>query len=324
MDIKTRFFIISDTHAEDVFIPDIPVDVAIHCGDLTDESKLDEFRHSLDLLKSINAPFKLVIAGNHDFTLDTALFRKKAAHSVSTYCIDPEHIKREYGDFGEARQLFSDSESESDNITFLDEGVHHFKLQNGAKLSVYASPFTPSFGEGGFQFKREEGHDFAIEKADVAVTHGPPKGVLDLTASKQRGGCEHLFTAVARARPRLHCFGHIHEGWGAKLAAWRGEEASEDPSHFSDIDNGSSTLVESLATLKPGKCDTPQQAHDKKEEFRRLAKQGFRGASHCSDDEHPLIPGRHTLFVNAAVEALEDGEVQLPWVVDIELPRATD
>jgi predicted MPP superfamily phosphohydrolase len=320
MDIKTRFFIISDTHAEDVFIPDLPVDVAIHCGDLTDESKIEEFRKSLDLLKNINAPLKLVIAGNHDFTLDTATFQKKAAHSISAYSIEPELIRREYGEFGEARQIFS----ESDNITFLDEGIHHFKLQNGAKLTVYASPFTPSLGDWGFQFKRGDSHDFAIEKADVVITHGPPKGVLDLAASKQRAGCEHLFAAVARARPRLHCFGHIHEGWGAKLVAWRGEEASEDPSHFSDIDNGSSTPIKTLATLKPGRFDTPQEAQDKKKEFDRLVKQGFIGTSHCADDEHSLTPGRHTLFVNAAIEALEDGEVQLPWVVDIELPSATD
>lgn len=322
MDIKTRFLIISDTHAEDGFIPDFSVDVAIHCGDLTDESKLDEFRQALALLRSINASLKLVIAGNHDFTLDTAFFRKQAADAVSADSIDLEHIKREYGDFGEARRLFS--ESGSDNITFLDEGIHHFKLQNGARLAVYASPFTPSLGEWGFQFKRGEGHDFATDKADVVITHGPPKGILDFTASKERGGCEDLFAAVARARPRLHCFGHIHEGWGAKLVAWRGAAASKDPSHFSDIDNASSTPVESLATLKHGKDVTPQKGHAKKDEFNRCVKQGYRWTSHCSDDEHPLVRGRHTLFVNAAIEALDGGKAQLPWVVDIELPRATD
>lgn len=318
MDIKTRFLIISDTHAGDFFIPDLTVDVAIHCGDLTDESKIDEFRRSLDLLKGINAPLKLVIAGNHDFTLDIPTFQRKADHATAASSIEAELIKRGYGDFGEARQLFADS----DDITYLDEGIHHFTLQNGARLIVFASPFTPSLGDWGFQFKRGDGHDFAIEDADVVITHGPPKGVLDLTASQQRGGCNHLFAAIAKTRPRLHCFGHIHEGWGAKLVAWRGEEATEDPSHFTDIDNTFSTLVESLTTLKPGKWDTPQVIHDKTKEFQRLTKEGFRGTSHCSDDEHPITPGRHTLFVNAALEALEGGQVQLPWVVDIELPRA--
>jgi hypothetical protein len=176
---------------------------------------------------------------------------------------------------------------------------------------------------GGFQFKPTEGHNYTIQNADVVITHGPPKGILDMTSSKQRGGCQDLFAAVARARPLLHCFGHIHEGWGAKLVAWRGDEATEDPSHFSDIDNGSSTLVESLATIRPSKFDTPYKACEKRKQFERLAKQGFVGTSHCADDERPMVPGRHTLFVNAAIESMEQDELQLPWVVDIELPRAT-
>jgi 3',5'-cyclic AMP phosphodiesterase CpdA len=90
MDVPTRFLILSDTHGEDVLIPNLPVDVAIHCGDLTDESKLDEFRQSVQLLERINAPPKLVIAGNHDFTLDTGNFREKVAHSIAALSIEPE------------------------------------------------------------------------------------------------------------------------------------------------------------------------------------------------------------------------------------------
>ena len=164
----------------------------------------------------------------------------------------------EYGDFGEARQLLTQAAAaSSDRIVFLEEGIHYFDLENGAKLSVYASPFTPSLeAEWGFQFKRGEHHDFEIDQAvDVVITYGPPKGVLDLTTSKQRGGCEHLFAAIARSRPRLRCFGHIHETWGAKLVAWR-DSPSENPSHFTDIDNGESVVLETLATLRPGKWDT--------------------------------------------------------------------
>lgn len=316
MEIPTRFLIISDTHAETGFsIPDTPVDVAIHCGDLTEESKIQEFRTALDLLRSINAPLKLVIAGNHDFTLDTPTFQKKASDAVSRR-IDPELIKKEFGDLGEARQLFLDAKS--DNIVFLEEGTHHFRLQNGAKLTVYASPFTPSKeAQMGFQFKSGEEHHFAMDNVDIAITHGPPRGILDRTDSKERGGCEHLFAAVAAARPRLHCFGHIHEGWGAKLVAWRGDSASEHPSHFSDIDNGASVLVESLASLKPRKCDGPEEGLDKM--IRALT---VRETNHTSGAEHALIPGRNTLFVNAAIESLEPDTLQLPWIVNIDLPRA--
>ncbi|KAL2024491.1 hypothetical protein VTK56DRAFT_8302 [Thermocarpiscus australiensis] len=328
MDIKTRFLILSDTHArKGLTVPDVPIDVAVHCGDLTDGSKIDEFRAALDLLQSINAPLKLVIAENHDFTLDIPVFRKKAAQAESAFSIEPELLKKEYGDFGEVRQLFTDAGA-SDNIMFLGEGIHYFSLQNGAKLTVYASPFTPSLeADGGFQYIRGEHHVCAIDDTvDIVVTHGPPKGVLDFTASKQRGGCEHLFAAVARACPRLHCFGHIHEGWGAKLVTWRGGKASDNPSHFTDIDNEASVLVGSLATLRPGKWDTAEATQGKQKRMRALTTDGYVWTSHCagSGDQQPLKPGRQTLFVNAAIQGLDEEEgAQLPWVVDIELPVAT-
>ncbi|KAB5535237.1 hypothetical protein GE09DRAFT_1250333 [Coniochaeta sp. 2T2.1] len=249
----------------DFRIPDDPVDVAIHCGDLTEESKLEEFRKSIDQLERTQAPLKLVIAGDHDFTLDTPTFRKIADHAFTSLSVDPELMKKECGEPGEARQLFS----ASDDILFLDEGIHHFNLSNGARLT----------------------------EVDVLVTHGPPKGIgyLDRTVFKQRGGCDHLFSAIAKVRPRLHCFGHIYEGWGAMLVVWKGDEA---------------------------KSDTPQQAWEREERYQRLVKDGFRGTSHCLGDEHPLTPDRHTLFVNAAVESLEEEKAQLPWIVEIELPRS--
>lgn len=333
MDVQTRLLILSDTHAgKGLAMPDLSVDVAIHCGDLTDESKMNEFRSSLGLLRSIKAPLKLVIAGNHDFTLDAPAFRKKAAQAQAVLEIEPELIKKEYGDFGEARQLFAaphrtdDEKASSGNIVLLDEGMHHFDLENGARLTVYASPFTPSLeADWGVQFKRGEHHDFAIDKTvDVVITHGPPKGILDVTASRQRAGCEHLFRAVATARPQLHCFGHIHEGWGAKLVAWR-DNPSESPSHLTDIKNESSVVIESLATLRPGKWDDAETRREKEQHRRELQMQGYCRARHCVGSSNPnlLRRGQNTLFVNASIEALDEDGAQLPWVVDIQLPAAS-
>jgi len=45
----------------------------------------------------------------------------------------------------------------------------------------------------------------------VVMTHGPPLSVRDRTYRGEHVGCKHLLRAVARARPLLHCFGHIHE-----------------------------------------------------------------------------------------------------------------
>ncbi|KAK3318266.1 ser/Thr protein phosphatase family protein [Apodospora peruviana] len=267
-DIKTRFLVISDTHADEFSHPQQlpPVDVAIHCGDLTEESKIGEFRTTLDMLRSINAPLKLVIAGNHDFTMDVPLFKPKVAESNRLGVeIEPAMLKKEYGDYGEARRLFE--EAVCDGIVLLGEGVHVFDLQNGARLTVYASPFTPSIigvdGGGAFQFKRDDGHDFTmIGNINVAITHSPPRGVLDMADSTQRGGCDSLFAAVAAARPRMHCFGHIHEGWSAKLATWR-PESQTPPSQFTTIDNGQSVIIETLSALHPKKFDTPEMAFEK-------------------------------------------------------------
>jgi Icc-related predicted phosphoesterase len=46
------------------------------------------------------------------------------------------------------------------------------------------------------------------------ITHGPPQGHGDLTSRGERAGCQDLLDALRRIRPRLHVFGHIHEGAG--------------------------------------------------------------------------------------------------------------
>lgn len=319
--VKTRFFILSDTHGVDLEKKKKyrdPADVAVRCGDLTEEPKLEEFRTSLRLLNDVQAPLKLVIAENHDFTLDEPIFRVKVAKSQQPIDL----VKKEFGDYGEARQLFEDAKSAG--IIFLDEGTHQFTLANGAKLSIYASPFTPSLGEGewGFQYPRSEGHGFQIKQGvDLVMTHGPPKGILDYTVDKQRAGCPDLFSAIARACPRLHCFGHIHEGWGAKMVTWR-EQLTEKPSHFTDIDNDKSTVIETLRSRHHGKFDTEEMKEEKSKRVRDLWQQNCYATSHCGDDAVPLEYESQTLFVNAAIQSSQEDLLQLPWLVDIELPKA--
>lgn len=317
--VKTRFLILSDTHGTEFGSENRPLqhaDVAVHCGDLTEESKLDEYRASMRPLKEIHAPLKLVIAGNHDFTMDTPIFRKKVADARPA--LDADLVKKVYGDYGEARRIFEDASAAG--IIFLDEGSHQFTLHNGAVLTVYASPWTPSLGDGGFQYPPAQGHNFEIMKGvDLVMTHGPPKGIMDCTESKQRAGCSELFGAVARARPRLHCFGHIHESWGAKMVTWR-DQLTETPSHFTDIDNERSVVVEKLSGFKPSKFDTPESEEEKMKKLDFHQRERCYNTSHCTEDAHPLEFGAQTLFVNAAIEGTEENTVQLPWLVELELP----
>ncbi|OHW97074.1 metallophosphoesterase domain-containing protein 2 [Colletotrichum incanum] len=284
-------------------------------------------------MKAIKAPLKLVIAGNHDWTLETPIFTKKIAEIPPP--VDMELVRKTYGDFGEARRLLQASAKNEDDdvddagVVLLDEGTHTFALPNGALLNLFASPYsyTPSGDDWGFQYDAREGHQWDIGGGlDVVVTHGPPNGVLDRTATGSRLGCPDLLTAVARAKPRLHCFGHVDRGWGAKLARWRdgiGGHAGRVPaSHFEAFDNDRSVLVEALAGLTPGQFDEPGAVAEKRRKLKACMARGYYATSHCAGDEHPLVKGEQTLFVNAAIKEGEDQPQYLPSIVDIELPRA--
>ncbi|KAH8200190.1 hypothetical protein TruAng_005638 [Truncatella angustata] len=143
MGIKTRLFIISDTHGGVFDVNDAQrAHVVIHCGDLNKESKIDEYRNTLDLLRRVPTPLKLIISGNHDLTLDEPTFRKQL--SKTTQPIEPGLVKSKFEDYGEPRRLFD--EVREAGIVLLDERNYEFALQDGALLRVYASPFTPSRG----------------------------------------------------------------------------------------------------------------------------------------------------------------------------------
>ncbi|KAJ4525312.1 hypothetical protein HRR78_003458 [Exophiala dermatitidis] len=236
--------------------------------------------------------------------MDIPAFKAKLAEVVTP--LEPSLVAREYGTFGQARQLFDDARKEG--IVFLEEGTHHFTLDSGARLKVYASPYTPSMGAWGFQYRPNKGRQFHIEeKTDIVMTHGPPRGVMDFTYRGERAGCPHLFASIAQARPRIHCFGHVHEGWGAKVVTWK-----------DTIDNENSPVIEKLATLRPNSFDSEGTAVEKRQKLEKLRLNKCATTSHCKQDKYPLQEGRETLFVNASIMGGEEFS-QRPWVVDIEL-----
>lgn len=170
--IATRVLVLSDTHGEGLQQPvTTSADVVIYRGDITEESKLDEFRAVITMLKAIDAPVMLVIAGNHDFALDDQAFSDTRREISGT--IDGPALKRTYGDLGEARALFDAEETKASGIMFLDEGIHRIPLANGALMTVYASPHTPSKSSGwGYQYglpKADEKTDWMIEEQTSAA-----------------------------------------------------------------------------------------------------------------------------------------------------------
>lgn len=83
--ITTQILILPDTHGRR-FGTDWPrlldkFDIVTHCGDITQEANLPEFEDTLDLLRAIDAPLELIVAGNHHITLDASSFRKHLRES---------------------------------------------------------------------------------------------------------------------------------------------------------------------------------------------------------------------------------------------------
>ncbi|KAJ3479681.1 hypothetical protein NLG97_g8259 [Lecanicillium saksenae] len=343
--VKTRILIISDTHAhipalaraEDEltlasdfkiattgFRAPLPeADVVLHCGDLTTGSAPYEYQRTINMLRALRAPLKIVIPGNHDRCLDEAFWcRKPSRGELYAGTHDPDHRT-------EALEILQ--EAKADGVVYIgQEGVYSFPLRNGAVLKVFASPHTPEYGVWGFQYDPEKGHEFPIPAGiDVAMTHGPPRDVLDLAGfnlpqygvEATRAGCPDLFTAVAKARPQIHCFGHIHEAWGAYRAHWK-QKFDSTQKHIAAeeaIDKHTSRSVVALADTKPITPVDPPATEAQAAQLLEWSKQ--QGVHIDLEDGRK---GEETLFINAAIQGFLEKPSHLPFVVDIMLDEAVD
>lgn len=333
--IKTRLVILSDTHgvkpgprtnqnpdSEDTefsqlrlptgFQHPLPqADVLIHCGDLTKRSHVEEFEATFSMLREAPAKIKLVIAGNHDRALDAKFWDRYT---------DEESGGR--GDKAAPQSIWKIiKEAEQDNVRYLDEGTYNFALDNGALIRVYASPWTPKYGFWGFQYDGEKGHSFDIpEGIDVAMTHGPAKGILDLTRTPDHAGCPFLFRALEKAKPRIHCFGHIHEAWGAYLAKWGKLADREDERTAEDVDKSASQNIMDLDQFWPMFADDDEEYQSRVRMLQKIRKEGGVGIDLTALDASSAGKDQ-TLFLNAAVMDIRYRPAQSPWLVDLDLPR---
>jgi len=175
-----RIVCLSDTHYRhhEIAVPD--GDVLIHAGDLTRKGSLDDVEDFDLWLVALPHRHKVVIAGNHDWCFQTKPGRARAALAHATYLQDR-------------------------GVTI--EGVR-----------FWGSPWQPWFLDWAFNLPRgaalAEKWALIPPNTDVLITHGPPFGVLDATARGEMVGCTDLRERILEIAPRLHVFGHIHEGYG--------------------------------------------------------------------------------------------------------------
>jgi Icc-related predicted phosphoesterase len=169
-------------------------DLLIIAGDLTAKDTQSEYLIFREWLRSQDYRKKIFIAGNHDGCIKKGLF----------YFND---------DWMGAEYLF-DSGTEFEG------------------LKIWGSPWTPLFREINPRckaFMKMDSHlsdklEMIPMKTDILITHGPAYGILDAVKDLSAGfennyirhcGSQSLYYWLKYVeRPKLHIFGHIHEGYG--------------------------------------------------------------------------------------------------------------
>lgn len=295
----TRFLIVSDTHDSASLTASHPeCDVLLHCGDLTEDGSPTSISSAIKNLGAVNAELKLVIPGNHDISLDRDYYVSEGGNLE---------------DHDKATELAYGELAKASNVTFLKEGTHEFILKSGATFRIYASPYTPAYGVSAFQYLSCEDRfnpssdtppwakNLSTETSriplgvDIVMTHGPPKYFLDATSDGRSAGCEHLHQAITRVRPRMHCFGHIHCGYGAQRLDWslsavgrKNEEADGFITIPKEWVGKNQAKKKGYSALPPGSVEVMKEK-------------------------------KQTLLVNAAIMGNKNEPNNMPWIVDLEL-----
>ncbi|KAL8852083.1 MAG: hypothetical protein Q9221_003013 [Calogaya cf. arnoldii] len=262
---RTRFVCISDTHNAS---PDgsfkLPAgDVLIHAGDLTNQGKYTELRKTFDWISKADFEAKIVVAGNHDITLDQVFYQQHGAR----------HHGKHLQDHGACRKLMENYPF----ITFLAYDVAEVKLlkPGGPRTSfkIFGSPYSPARGTWAYGYQPDEAFNLWRRiplDADVVVTHTPPKGHCDESRDRGPTGCEALRQALWNVRPSLAVCGHVHEGRGVERVVWgeldhsHGRYKEKDVGYW--VDPGADNKKQCLVDLSSRATQPPQSTNVVEEE----------------------------------------------------------
>lgn len=86
----------------------------------------EEYQLMIDVLEAADAELKIVIAGNHDITLDEDFYRE-AGKTFHPYT--PEDLTK-------VRDMWTGWKAKQAGIIYLEEGTRTFQLRSGAKFTV--------------------------------------------------------------------------------------------------------------------------------------------------------------------------------------------
>ncbi|KAI4209066.1 MAG: hypothetical protein LQ351_007962 [Letrouitia transgressa] len=170
-------------------------------------------KKSLDWIEEADFEAKIVVAGNHDITLDPDFYEQhygyfhKQNPQNSASCLN---LIRSYSSI-----QFLNHESVRINLLKPDGPRSTFK--------VFGSPYSPDKGLWAFGYSREKAFDMWDSvplDTDIVITHTPPRFHCDESKDQGATGCESLRETLWRVRPPLAICGHVHEGRGVERVVW--------------------------------------------------------------------------------------------------------
>jgi Icc-related predicted phosphoesterase len=190
--MKKRITFISDTHTKHDKVSGFLTggDLLVHAGDLTGRGYITEIENFMKWYDNINNyDTKVFIAGNHDFGFEN----------------DNEKVKGLLTGYKTIEYL-------QDDLLMVGEDYD-------TMIKIWGTPWQPEFHNWAFNLPRgeklKEKWDMIPMNTDILITHGPPFGKLDYVPyDSVNVGCEELMKRVEEIKPKIHVFGHIHEGYG--------------------------------------------------------------------------------------------------------------
>jgi Icc-related predicted phosphoesterase len=190
--MKKRLTFISDSHTKhdklNGFLPG--GDLLLCAGDISSRGYITELENFFKWFDGINNyDTKVFIAGNHDFGFQDE--NEKVKGLLTGY----------------------------KTIDYLQDERMDLFDEEDQQLVIYGSPWQPEFHNWAFNLPRgekiKEKWDLIPNDVDILITHGPPFSKLDYVPYNNINvGCEELLLKVQQIKPKIHLFGHIHEGSG--------------------------------------------------------------------------------------------------------------
>ncbi len=186
--MSIKIVAISDTHNSHNKVKIPECDILIHAGDESFKGREDEVRPFAKWFDKQPAKPLVWIPGNHSLGVEE--------HWPASSAWITDHSPR--------TNILMNSDITVENI------------------KIWGSPVTPWFHDWAWNVWRgiyiQKYWDMIPADTTIVVTHGPPHGILDTvrpnTLREEHVGCENLMQTLLRIKPKLHVFGHIHEGSG--------------------------------------------------------------------------------------------------------------